>query len=63
MSAKTSQLALKAEESAEVAMAEPSRFVLPEQQWAAFNAALAAPAQEIPALWRLLTAPSVFAAP
>ena len=63
MSAKTSQLALKAEDSAEVAVAEPSRFFLPGQPWAAFNAALAAPAQEIPALRRLLTAPSVFAAP
>jgi uncharacterized protein (DUF1778 family) len=34
--------------------------VLPAEQWRAFNAALDAPAKEIPALRRLLTEPSVF---
>jgi len=46
--------------AAETVLAEQTRFVLPEAQWRAFNAALDAPAKEIPALRRLLTEPSVF---
>jgi uncharacterized protein (DUF1778 family) len=46
--------------AAETVLAEQTRFVLPEKQWRAFNAALDAPAKEMPALRRLLTEPSVF---
>ena len=48
------------EEAADAVLAEQTRFVLSETQWTAFNAALDAPAKEIPALRRLLTKPSVF---
>lgn len=48
------------QDAAETVLAEQTRFVLPEEQWAAFNAALDAPAKDIPALRRLLTEPSVF---
>ena len=48
------------EEAAEAVLADQTRFVLSEKQWTAFNAALDAPAKEIPALRRLLTKPSVF---
>jgi uncharacterized protein (DUF1778 family) len=46
--------------AAESVLAEQTRFVLPAAQWRAFNAALDAPAKEIPALRQLLTKPSVF---
>lgn len=46
--------------AAETVLSEQTRFVLPEAKWRAFNAALDAPAKDIPALHRLLTAPSVF---
>ncbi len=36
------------------------RFVLPEMQWAAFNAALDAPPKAVPALKKLLKKASVF---
>lgn len=48
--------------AAEAALAEQTRFVLPEAQWRAFNAALDTPAKSIPALRRLLAEPSVFEA-
>jgi uncharacterized protein (DUF1778 family) len=48
------------QEAAEAVLAEQTRFVLPKEQWLAFNAALDAPAKEIPALRWLLTEPSVF---
>jgi uncharacterized protein (DUF1778 family) len=47
-------------EAAEAVLAEQTRFVLPKERWLAFNAALDAPAKEIPALRLLLTEPSVF---
>jgi uncharacterized protein (DUF1778 family) len=47
------------QDAAEAVLAEQTRFVLPRQQWVAFNAALDAPAKEIPELRRLLTEPSV----
>ena len=50
------------QEAAEAVLAEQTRFVLPKAQWLAFNAALDAPAKEIPELKRLLTEPSVFEA-
>ncbi len=50
------------QEAAEAVLAEQTRFVLPKAQWLAFNAALDAPAKEIPELRRLLTEPSVFEA-
>ena len=50
------------QDAAEAVMAEQTRFVLPKAQWRAFNAALDAPAKEIPELKRLLTEPSVFEA-
>jgi uncharacterized protein (DUF1778 family) len=43
-------------------LAEQTRFDLPKAQWLAFNAALDAPAKEIPELKLLLTEPSVFEA-
>jgi uncharacterized protein (DUF1778 family) len=48
------------QDAAEAVLAEQTRFILPEEQWRAFNAALDAPAKEIPALRRLLAEPSVF---
>ena len=48
------------QDAAEAVLAEQTRFVLPEKQWLAFNAALDQPAKEIPALRRLLAEPSVF---
>ena len=51
------------EDAAEVALADQTRFVVPAEQWSAFNAALDAPSKEIPALRRLLTEPSVFETP
>jgi len=48
------------QDAAEFVLAEQTRFVLPEDKWLAFNAALDAPVREIPALRRLLTEPSVF---
>ena len=50
------------QDAAEAVLAEQTRFVLPKAQWLAFNAALDAPAREIPELKRLLTEPSVFEA-
>ncbi|MGO8698275.1 MAG: DUF1778 domain-containing protein [Limisphaerales bacterium] len=47
-------------DAAEAVLADQTRFVLPKAQWLAFNAALDAPAKEIPELKRLLTEPSVF---
>jgi uncharacterized protein (DUF1778 family) len=49
-----------AQDAAQTVLAEQTRFILPAEQWRAFNAALDAPAKEIPALRRLLTEPSVF---
>jgi uncharacterized protein (DUF1778 family) len=46
--------------AAETVLADQTRFILPEKQWKAFNAALDVPAKDIPALRRLLTEPSVF---
>jgi uncharacterized protein (DUF1778 family) len=48
------------QDAAEAVLAEQTRFVLPKEKWLAFNAALDAPAKEIPSLRRLLTEPSVF---
>jgi uncharacterized protein (DUF1778 family) len=50
------------QEAAEAVLAEQTRFDLPKAQWLAFNAALDAPAKEIPELKLLLTEPSVFEA-
>jgi uncharacterized protein (DUF1778 family) len=50
------------QDAAEDVLAEQTRFVLPNAQWLAFNAALDAPATEIPELKRLLTEPSIFEA-
>ena len=50
------------QDAAEAVLAEQTRFVLPQAQWLAFNAALDAPAKTIPALKRLMTEPSVFEA-
>lgn len=50
------------QDAAEAVLAEQTRFVLPKAQWLAFNAALDAPAREIPELRRLLAKPSVFEA-
>lgn len=50
------------QDAAEAILAEQTRFVLPKAQWLAFNAALDAPAKEIPELKRLLSEPSVFEA-
>jgi uncharacterized protein (DUF1778 family) len=44
-------------------LADQTRFVLPPDKWAAFNAALDAPAKEIPALKDLFTKPLMFKAP
>jgi uncharacterized protein (DUF1778 family) len=49
-------------DAAEAVLAEQTRLVLPKAQWLAFNAALDAPAREIPELKRLLTEPSIFEA-
>jgi uncharacterized protein (DUF1778 family) len=51
------------QDAAEAVLAEQTRFVLPEGQWRAFNAALDAPARELPGLGRLLAEPSVFETP
>lgn len=56
----TDFIVLVSQDAAEAVLAEQTRFVLPEKQWAAFNAALDAPAKEIPALRQLLAPPSVF---
>jgi len=46
--------------AAETALAERTRFVLPADKWRQFNAALDAPARQIPALNKLFTAASIF---
>jgi uncharacterized protein (DUF1778 family) len=46
--------------AAEFALAERTRFVLPPDKWRQFNAALDAPAREIPALKKVFTEASVF---
>jgi uncharacterized protein (DUF1778 family) len=46
--------------AAENVLADQTRFVLPADKWAAFNAALDAPPKELPALKRLFAKPSVF---
>jgi uncharacterized protein (DUF1778 family) len=46
--------------AAEAALAERTRFVLPAEKWREFNAALDAPAREIPALRKLFSEPWVF---
>jgi uncharacterized protein (DUF1778 family) len=46
--------------AAEIALAERTRFVLPPDKWRQFNAALDAPARQIPALKKVFTAASVF---
>jgi uncharacterized protein (DUF1778 family) len=48
------------QDAAEDAIAEQTRFVLPEKQWAAFNAALDAPPKAIPVLKRLFEKQTVF---
>jgi uncharacterized protein (DUF1778 family) len=48
--------------AAETALADRTLFVLPEEKWQEFNAALDAPACEIPALRKLFTKRSVFKA-
>lgn len=48
------------QEAAESALAERSRFILTPEKWRTFNAALDAPPNEVPALRKLLTEPSVF---
>jgi len=48
--------------AAETVMAEQTRFVLSPEKWRAFNAALDAPAREIPALRKLFSERSVFKA-
>ncbi len=40
--------------------ADQVQFVLPDDRWQAFCAALDVPAKEIPALRKLLTEPSLF---
>lgn len=50
------------QDAAEAVLAEQTRFVLPKAQWLAFNAALDAPAKEIPELKQLLSEPTVFEA-
>ena len=42
-----------AQAAAEMALADRTRFVLPEVQWRKFNAALDSPPRELPALRRL----------
>ena len=46
--------------AAEIALAERTRFVLPPDKWRQFNAALDAPARQIPALQKIFTTASVF---
>ena len=46
--------------AAEIAMSDRTRFILPPQKWREFNAALDAPARNIPALRKLFSKPSVF---
>lgn len=46
--------------AAEIALAERTRFILPENKWRQFNAALDAPAKDIPGLKKLFSAPSLF---
>jgi uncharacterized protein (DUF1778 family) len=46
--------------AAEMALADRNRFVLSEQKWAEFNAALDSPARDIPALRKLLAERSAF---
>lgn len=58
---KLTEFMIKASQAAaEIALAERTRFVLSPQKWREFNAALDAPAREIPALRKLLREPSVF---
>lgn len=47
---------------AEETLPERTRFLLNDEQWKAFNAALDAPPRHLPRLERLLTTPSVFEA-
>ena len=49
--------------AAENVLADQTRFVLPPDKWAAFNAALDAPAKEIPALKDLFTKQLMFKDP
>jgi uncharacterized protein (DUF1778 family) len=58
----TDFVVLSSREAAEAVLAEQTRFVLPKAQWLAFNAALDAPAKEIPELKQLLSEPTVFEA-
>ena len=53
---KSSQIA------AETALAERTRFVLPADKWQQFNAALDAPARQIPELKKIFTETSIFKA-
>ncbi len=58
---KLTEFMIKASQAAaENALAERNRFVLSPEKWREFNAALDAPAREIPELRKLLTEPSVF---
>jgi uncharacterized protein (DUF1778 family) len=58
---KLTEFMVKAAQSeAEIALANQTRFVLSGEKWRAFNAALDAPPQEIPALRKLFREPSVF---
>ena len=48
--------------AAETTMADRTLFILPAEKWREFNAALDAPAREIPALRKLFTKRPVFKA-
>lgn len=52
----TSFILETAYEAAEQVLVDKRRFVLNEEQWAAFNAALDAPARILPGLKRLMSA-------
>jgi uncharacterized protein (DUF1778 family) len=56
----TDLIVRSSQNAAETVFAAQTRVVLPEKQRRAFNAALDAPAKEIPSLRRLLAKPSVF---
>jgi uncharacterized protein (DUF1778 family) len=57
---KLTEFMIKASQAAaENALSERTRFVLPPEKWREFNAALDAPAREIPALRKLLNESSV----
>jgi len=58
---KLTEFVLKSSQAAaEGALAERTRFTLPSEKWREFNAALDAPARQIPALRKLFAESSVF---